>query len=667
LPHRLSPPVIFLLICILAFGMLIPLLGFYWDDWFVIFYTQAERAEFLYTHYSYDRPYSTWTAWLGGALLGSSPALWQVATLLIRWLAILALWWALRALWPRRAKALAWLALLFAVYPAYYLQPISVALSQHWIAYALFFLSLGAMGWAQRRPEQARVLTALGLAAALLHLGTLEYFAGLELIRPFYIALLLAQSESEPRQKLRHVLRAWAPYLGLWIAWVLWRMLVLELPEEPHPPQLLLDFMENPQKTWAAFAPVLSGNLQQLLLGVWPRLGQVLFMQRNYPFHWVALFAGGLTAGGLYFLSRHALTAEAEPEPDRRMALGSIAMGFFSILVGLLPIWLIGEDGLGPGYNERFALPGMLGAALIWMGLLWLLLRPPQARAVLLSAVLGLLVAGQVRGTEQFIEEWREQQAYFEQLKWRAPAIAPNTAFIIYEPVSNWMPNPSSTSVAVNTLYAQSRSSNEADFWFFETRRSARMHELENGKVLARNYRGLHFRAENADSLLFLYKPQDGCLWLLRPLDIHNAYLPEEQRDKVALANLGRIQASSAGAPPPEHIFGDLEADNWCYYFEKADLARQVGQWGVVLDLMDAAQEQGYAPSYGIEWLPLLEAHAQRGDWAAAEALSSQIHTLDAANDSMLCALWDQLRGAGNLGEEGLATRRAVREFANCE
>ena len=39
--------------------------------------------------------------------------------LLIRFLAVIAMWWAMRALWPRQAKRLAWLALFFAIYPAY--------------------------------------------------------------------------------------------------------------------------------------------------------------------------------------------------------------------------------------------------------------------------------------------------------------------------------------------------------------------------------------------------------------------------------------------------------------------------------------------------------------------------------------------------------------------
>ncbi|MDA1329844.1 MAG: hypothetical protein O3B43_02095 [Chloroflexi bacterium] len=150
--YRLVFPIILLLLCIAAFAALLPVLGFYWDDWFVIFYGYAERADFLSVHYSYDRPYSYWTATLSHAILGSSPLLWQIAGLLIRWGALLASWWALHALWPRRSKELGWVVMLFAIYPANFLQPISVALSQHWIAYGLFFVSLGAMGWANRRP-----------------------------------------------------------------------------------------------------------------------------------------------------------------------------------------------------------------------------------------------------------------------------------------------------------------------------------------------------------------------------------------------------------------------------------------------------------------------------------------------------------------------------------
>jgi hypothetical protein len=181
----------------------------------------------------------------------------------------------------------------------------------------------------------------------------------------------------------------------------------------------------------------------------------------------------------------------------------------------------------------------------------------------------------------------------------------------------------------------------------------------------------LHFRAEDADSLLFLYKPVDACLWVLQPQDQQNPYLPDlpnRELDPIARANLGRITTSETGEAPPIHIFGDMAADNWCYYFEKADLARQFGDWDGVLALMAEAEARSFAPRNGLEWFPLLAAQAHLGYWDAAESLSAEIHAMDGHNDAMLCSLWDQFfTETGFLGEDGKAARRAVRQIASCE
>ncbi len=68
-------------------------------------------------------------------------------------------------------------------------------------------------------------------------------------------------------------------------------------------------------------------------------------------------------------------------------------------------------------------------------------------------------------------------------------------------------------------------------------------------------------------------------------------------------------------APPNPDIFGSEPAHNWCYYFEKADLARQGRDWQTVLPLEKQAKTQSLAPKFGPEYIPFIEAHAQIGDW----------------------------------------------------
>jgi carbon starvation protein CstA len=60
------------------------------------------------------------------AALGDVPLRWQVFGLITRMLSSVGVWWGLRQLWPDRDREVAWVALLFAVYPGFQQQSISV-------------------------------------------------------------------------------------------------------------------------------------------------------------------------------------------------------------------------------------------------------------------------------------------------------------------------------------------------------------------------------------------------------------------------------------------------------------------------------------------------------------------------------------------------------------
>jgi hypothetical protein len=72
-----------------------------------------------------------------------------------------------------------------------------------------------------------------------------------------------------------------------------------------------------------------------------------------------------------------------------------------------------------------------------------------------------------------------------------------------------------------------------------------------------------------------------------------NWMVPASLRDTLAVSTTRPILPHPpAGKPqprPPEHIYGEEIARGWCYYYEQADLARQVGDWERVTALGEAA------------------------------------------------------------------------------
>ena len=86
-----SVPLGLLVVTVLAYGLLIPFLGYYFDDWPVIWMTK--NGSDFWEFYTYDRPFSAWTYVLTAPLFGLRPLGWHVFTLLLRWLTSWASWW----------------------------------------------------------------------------------------------------------------------------------------------------------------------------------------------------------------------------------------------------------------------------------------------------------------------------------------------------------------------------------------------------------------------------------------------------------------------------------------------------------------------------------------------------------------------------------------------
>src|SRR5512142_2290628 len=97
-----------LLVTLVAYGVLIPQLGFYRDDWYLFSTAQSQGSAGVIALFQIDRPLVGYFYALGIQVLGMSPLAWQVATLFVRLAGSLAFLWLLRLIWSgRRMETLA--------------------------------------------------------------------------------------------------------------------------------------------------------------------------------------------------------------------------------------------------------------------------------------------------------------------------------------------------------------------------------------------------------------------------------------------------------------------------------------------------------------------------------------------------------------------------------
>ena len=635
-------PVALLAIGLLAYGYQLASLGFYWDDWEVVFLLNTRNLPLLYNYFAFDRPFA-WPYQVMYALFGLNPIAWHLVTLLLRWAGVLLFYLALKLVWPRQANTLRWLGALILVYPGFYQQSISTAYQRHFTAFFLFMLSIYLMVLAVKYPRRAWLLFPLSWLAAFIQIFTIEYFVGLELMRPVLLWLLLSQEKEMPWGRvLRRVVALSIPYLLVFGFYFWWRLVIfpatLTKLNYTGDFKMLGDFRAGIvggvlTLFTRAFYDLLYSTLQVWITG--------LTSQDGFTFQskavWFALGLGLLVAAVFGFFQ--GLESEPSDNADAN-PLPLFALGAWTFLVSSLPIWLTSKQLSGGGrWDDRFSLAPMLGAGLITLAAITWLIRPRWQRLVL-SVILLFAVVTQALLVNRYRLDWQEQRDYYWQLSWRAPALQPGTAVFSFEQPSISIPG-YDASFAVNVLYAGGDPNSQRPYWFFTNDRFLNFDFLP-GKRISYADRNLTFAGNTSDAISVVHQGADRCLQVLDAAYAGQPFYTTGQEQLVDVSNVSRIIAE-ANDPPNPQVFGSEPPHTWCYYFEKADLARQIQDWSTVLKLERQARSQGFVPRFGPEFVPLIEAHARTGDWQKAFELSVAAQAATKEMDPLLCLTWQRL------------------------
>ena len=194
------------------------------------------------------------------------------------------------------------------------------------------------------------------------------------------------------------------------------------------------------------------------------------------------------------------------------------------------------------------------------------------------------------------------------------------------------------------------------------------MGELRLGLPVQRQLRSFWYNGSSQDSLVIYYEPGGGrCLWVLSPQDEDNPELPEITLKALPAANLERIGSEPTPGYPPEAIFGAEPEHDWCYYYQKAELARQMGDWEQVAGLADQALAQGFSPNKPQEWLAFIEAFTFTGRWPEALERSLHVWRVNHGLSARLCQLWERVETRSEIPVEQMAGLEQLRGKMGCK
>jgi hypothetical protein len=268
--------------------------------------------------------------------------------------------------------------------------------------------------------------------------------------------------------------------------------------------------------------------------------------------------------------------------------------------------------------------------------------------------------------------DWQAQQEFFWQLTWRAPAIQPGTAVLVSELPFTYS-DAYSLTAPLNWIYAPQNNSYAMPYVMYDARLYLNPADLQSpagkaGIAIDAENRMLYFHGSTSKAIFVLYRPP-GCLKVIDPaVDGSLPDKPRLFRELLPLSDLDLIApGASQPARPPAYFFGSEPDPDWCYYYEKADLARQMGDWQQIVDLGNKVlNDPALHPKESSELIPFILGYGHTGDWNKASQLTMSAFKADKKVKQMLCNTWGALSQQVSLDPPGRSSYASVQQELQC-
>jgi len=638
---NLRPALILFVVAFLAYGLLIPRLGFYWDDLPILWIRYQLSAKALVQYFSTNRPVWGLLYQITTHILPPIPIYWQIFALICRWLGAVVVFALLQKIWRDDERVNLGAALLFLIYPGFNQHSTAFLFSHFYIVFFFLLFSFYCMARANESADRYWIWTITGMIFAALNLWMMEYYYVLELARVGIILAMLRNETLTVRERLTRTLKLWLPYLIVFALAVLSRLFIFN--NQIYGIGLTGQLKSAPMETIVALLGVVHLTLRLAFKNAWFNtvdFSDVPFFGAIATSYYLVLIVVILIAlAGLLWL------VNSRQQADRLQNMAwMLFAGVIATLLAGVPFWLI---NFTPSLNwpaSRFALPFAFGVSLVIASLIgaipW-----EKLKIALFVALIGLAVGKQYLNAQLYARDWVSQKDLFWQLMWRAPGIKPGTLVLLNEgPLKFYADN--SLAAALNWIYAPDNHSDKFDYALFfpKTRLHGELPQLESNIPIHYDFLAAQFDGNTSQILVMYYDPPK-CLRVFDPeIERLNRSIPETSLMRYAARLSVPDQIVNEPTAKMLPFYGTEPAHDFCYYFEKAELARQNKDWGTVVEMSNKALSLNDHPYEPAEQFVFIEGYANTGDWNRALELSDQAYKFSPDPvGAMLCQLWERI------------------------
>ncbi len=620
-------PLLLLVIAILAYGLYIRELGVFGDDWPHLWVLNTYGLEGLNQLVAWDRPFSAWVYWLIAPIGKDQIWIYHLYLLILRWVSAIFFMLVVKELLPESRPLPFWAAAFFLLYPGFRQEPQPLEFILHFTALNLLLFSFWCMIKAIQSTGRTWLMQVIGTIAAF-SMFSVEYFIGLELLRPVFLIIIELRNGTSRKKAVRRVFLFWLPYILVLLGYAYWRVFIFKFPT--YKPTFLNQISTSPLNAIMGLGQVLVAEIRATILGAWRQI--VSLPMESAPE--LKFFILVVTIFGLIFIYLQSCKTRAE----KTTPLIPLAVGSLAVILAGIPFWITGIPVQLIFPWDRSTLPFMVGASLILCG--FLLLFKPAFRNALAAIIISLSIGMHYQSTSLYQLEWNKLSQFFWQLTWRAPSLEPGT-IVISDSIPLFYYGDNNLTPVLNWTYSPEQKSTTLLYNFFDMgeRLGTNLPELKPDLPVKHGYRFVTFESTSSNLLPVFFK-EGGCLKVVDKTTVLDSSIPKRLRAAAVFSDPGKLILNNTVSKPPSFI--PEPSHDWCYYYQKAELGAQYFDWPSIVDQYSEVVESGFEPVDQTEWAPFIKAFAINGKMEIAEELSERAMEQEGAK-LLICEIWTEI------------------------
>ena len=614
-----------LLTTVVTYGVSIPKLGYYFDDWYLLWSGHVRGAESIVSLFSTDRPFMGVVYSYAYRILGDTALNWHLYALLWRFLGGLAFFWILRLLWPNHKYITTVMAVLFVIYPGFLSQPNANTKQNHLYGFGTALLSIALMLQAMKTENRSGKVLYSALSAVLTanYLWIYEYMIGFEGTRLILLGYALFQNGFRQIRSLgAEILKRVWPYWVVTALFLYWRIFVFDSSRNATDVSGLAEsYMGNFRYMSLRLIAETARDFLDTAIFAWFVQPYQLISRAPYSnLAYALLIAGIVTALVLAytFLFKRWWGANSDESQTPRLIRDFIWIGAFVTVCAILPVILSGRQVELYDAYKSYGLHPISGVILFLAGIL--LMFQPNFRSLIPIALVGISVTTQLLNADSWKPFWDYQRQMWWQLTWRAPEIQDDTLVMTYS-TSGYNPEQDYEIWGpINLIYRPNPA--ETPAIQAEVLNGTTVFNILKKEVVNNYVRDIRLHRDYNNVLLLSMSPLSSCLHVIDGrLPVYSETESSLIRQAGEYSRVDRIIPTGTAPVPPFSIFGSEPSHGWCYYYQKASLARQVGDWEEIARLYDQVLELGLETNDKSELIPFFEAFVNLGRYDDARSL----------------------------------------------